>query len=271
MPFNTSKQPTRRICLLAPPQSQILDIAGPLEVFAKANRFAPEQAKGGRPPYDIQVVATTANRRIVCNNGLSLQAHLAYREVRGAVDTLLVAGGDAVETGGVSRELLRWLRRMANRLRRLGSICTGAYLLAEAGLLDGCRATTHWGWCQDLSARYPKVRMENDPIFVRDGKVYTSAGVTAGMDMALAMVEEDLGAALALRIARHLVVFLRRPGNQSQFSAALSQQMADRTPLRELQECLPDHLHLPLTVEQLAERAGMSPRNFARVFAQQSA
>jgi transcriptional regulator GlxA family with amidase domain len=151
----------------------------------------------------------------------------------------------------------------------VGSVCTGALLLARAGLLDGRRAATHWNWCEQLARRYPRVVVEPDPIFVRDGNVYTSAGVTAGMDLALALVEDDWGSSLALQVARHLVLYLRRPGGQSQFSAALSLQAADRHPLHELQSWVLDNLDKPLTVEVLAGRASMSPRNFARVFSRE--
>ena len=146
------------------------------------------------------------------------------------------------------------------------SVCTGAFLLAEAGMLDGCRATTHWASCDELARRHPEVEVETDPIFVRDGNVITSAGVTAGMDLALSLVEEDLGREVALETARWLVLFLKRPGGQAQFSAQLAAQMADREPLRELQQWLPDNLGEDLSIPALARRACMSERNFARAF-----
>jgi transcriptional regulator GlxA family with amidase domain len=162
--------------------------------------------------------------------------------------------------------LIRLLRAAAGRSRRVASVCTGAFLLARAGLLDGRRATTHWNSCGELARRYPAVHVESDPIFVRDGDVYTSAGVTAGIDLALALVDEDLGPKLARDVARWLVLFLRRPGGQSQFSAALAGQQAEREPLRDLQGWVMDHLDEDLTVPALAERVFMSPRNFARAF-----
>jgi transcriptional regulator GlxA family with amidase domain len=186
--------------------------------------------------------------------------------VRGKIDTLLVAGGDAIEQNKINPEAVRWLKRISGRTRRIGSVCTGAMLLARAGLLDGRRATTHWNWCQTLIKRAPRTHVDADPIFVRDENVYTSAGVTAGMDLALALVEEDHGSRLALQVARNLVLYLRRPGGQSQFSAALSLQLTDRKPLRELEAWVLDNLHKPATVPLLAERVAMSPRNFARVF-----
>src|SRR6185503_1710397 len=159
-----------------------------------------------------------------------------------------------------------WLRSAATRSRRVCSVCSGAFLLAEAGLLDGRRATTHWAGCERLAELYDGIAVERDPIFVRDENVYTSAGVTAGMDLALALVEEDHGSRLALQVARNLVLYLRRPGGQSQFSAALSLQLTDRKPLLELEAWVLDNLQKPLAVPLLAERVAMSPRNFARVF-----
>jgi transcriptional regulator GlxA family with amidase domain len=195
-----------------------------------------------------------------------ITADRTFREVRGKIDTLLVAGGDAIEQNEINPEAVRWLRRISPRVRRVGSVCTGAMLLARAGLLDGRRATTHWNWCQTLIKRAPRARVERDPIFVRDENVYTSAGVTAGMDLALALVEEDHGSRLALQVARNLVLYLRRPGGQSQFSVALSLQLTDRQPLLELEAWVLDNLQKSLTVPLLAQRVAMSPRNFARVF-----
>ena len=164
------------------------------------------------------------------------------------------------------RAFLRGVARAAQRARRIVSVCTGAFVLAELGLLDGRRATTHWASCARLAERYPAVRVESEPIFVRDGHVYTSAGVTAGIDLALALVEEDLGREAALAIARGLVLFLRRPGNQAQFSAQLAQQAADREPLREVQRFIAEHPGRDLSAEVLAQRASMSVRHFARCF-----
>jgi transcriptional regulator GlxA family with amidase domain len=195
-----------------------------------------------------------------------ITADRTFREVRGKIDTLLVAGGDAIEQNEINPAAVRWLKRISPRIRRVGSVCTGAMLLARAGLLDGRRATTHWNWCQTLIKRAPRARVERDPIFVRDENVYTSAGVTAGMDLALALVEEDHGSRLALQVARNLVLYLRRSGGQSQFSAALSLQLTDRKPLLELEAWVLDNLREPLTVPLLAQRVAMSPRNFARVF-----
>jgi transcriptional regulator GlxA family with amidase domain len=194
-----------------------------------------------------------------------------FRSLRFPVDTLLVAGGSGLEKAGRDEELLAWLRLAAQRVRRIGSICTGAFLLASAGLLDGKRVTTHWKWAVELASKCKRARVDPAPIYIRDGNTYTSAGITAGMDLALALVEEDLGSPLALKVAREMVLYLRRPGGQSQFSAALSLQASDRKQIDELRSWAFDHLDEDLTVEKLAARAGLSPRHFARIFVQETA
>ena len=257
---------SRRIVFVAGPETEILDLVGPLQVFARASDMHCRENPGARPIYSVEVVSTGSHRSLNANCGLRFDAHRTFREVRGKIDTLLVAGGDAIEQNKINAEAVRWLRATAKRARRVGSVCTGAMLLAKAGLLDGRRATTHWNWCQTLINRAPRADVDPNPIFVRDENVYTSAGVTAGMDLALALVEEDHGSRLALKVARNLVLYLRRPGGQSQFSVALSLQETDRKPLRELEAWVLDNLHKPLTVPMLAHRVAMSPRNFARVF-----
>ena len=248
------------------PKVEILDLVGPLQVFARASDMYTRANLGAPSIYSVEVVSISSSRSLIANCGVRITADGTFREVRGKIDTLLVAGGDAIEQNEINAEAVRWLKRISTRIRRVGSVCTGAMLLARAGLLDGRRATTHWNWCQTLIKRAPRARVERDPIFVRDENVYTSAGVTAGMDLALALVEEDHGSRLALQVARNLVLYLRRPGGQSQFSAALSLQLTDRKPLLELEAWVLDNLQKPLTVPLLAQRLAMSPRNFARVF-----
>ncbi|WP_394824742.1 GlxA family transcriptional regulator [Pendulispora albinea] len=250
---------TRRIVFLALPPIEELDLIGPLSVFSAARRFL-----GREPAYDIRVVSDREGL-MQGEAGVSMLAHGHFRDLRGKIDTLLVAGGSGAESCR-DAEVLRWLRTMAPRVRRLGSICSGAFVLAEAGLLDGRCASTHWQRASALAARYPKVRVEPDPIFTRDGNIYTSAGVSAGMDLAMELVEDDLGGEIALKVARALVLFLRRPGGQAQFSVTLAAQAVENRPLRELQVWMAEHLELDLSVEKLAARMAMSPRNFARVF-----
>jgi transcriptional regulator GlxA family with amidase domain len=254
---------------VAGPGTEILDLVGPLQVFARASDMYCREHPGARPIYSIEVVSVSSNRSLTANCGLRFAADKTFRQASGKIDTLLVAGGDAIERNEINAQAVRWLKKAAAKCRRVGSVCTGAMLLARAGLLDGRRATTHWNWCEVLVRRAPRTEVDPDPIFVRDDNVYTSAGVTAGMDLALALVEEDHGSRLALQVARNLVLYLRRPGGQSQFSAALSLQATDRKPLRELEAWVLDNLHKPLTVPVLAQRVSMSPRNFARVFSQE--
>ncbi|HKW92101.1 MAG TPA: GlxA family transcriptional regulator [Methylomirabilota bacterium] len=240
---------------------QVLDVTGPLEVFSLANRLS----KGRGPRYEVSVLAREAGA-VATSSGMPIVAGRGVRQTTGPVDTLVVAGGLGTRAAMADRRLVAWIRRTALRARRVTSVCSGAFLLGEAGLLDGRRATTHWAVCDALQRRYPAARVERDPIFVRDGKVSTSAGVTAGMDLALELVEEDGGRDLALAVARWLVLFLRRPGGQSQFSVQLSAQVAERRGLRDLQTWIADHLDDDLSVPALARRARMSPRNFARAF-----
>jgi len=249
----------RRVVIAAFPRVQTLDVFGPAEVFATATQLAQ-----GRAAYEVEVVA--AQPGPLPTSSVSIHPDRTIDECRGPIDTLVVAGGRGVKAAVEDERLVAWLKGAAKRSRRVTSVCTGAFLLASAGLLDGRRATTHWASCGELARSNPGVEVESDPIFVRDGNVITSAGVTAGMDLALALVEEDLGRELALETARWLVLFLKRPGGQAQFSAQLAAQMADREPLRDLQAWLPDHLGEDLSVPALARRAHMSERNFARAF-----
>ena len=256
----------RNVVFLAFPDVQVLDVTGPLEVFGRAARLLVERGLRRDLAYSVEIVAATAGP-IKTSSGIRIVADRRYRDVRSGVDTLLVAGGRGARPAAQDAALCRWLARMAPRVRRLGSVCTGTFVLAAAGLLDGKRVTTHWASCDTLATQNPRARVEPDPIFVRDGRLYTSAGVTAGMDLALAMVEEDFGRHVALGVARQLVMFLQRPGGQSQFSSQLAVQAADREPVRELVEWIADHLADDLSVSALAERIAMSPRHFARVFA----
>ena len=256
----------RRVVVLAFPGVDLLDVAGPAEVFSSLAEARSEDRTGD---YSVELISTTRDLQIRSSAGISLAADGHVFGLRREIDTLIVPGGEGVWEAARDDDFLAHLRRIAPRVRRVGSVCTGAFLLAASGLLDGRRATTHWRWCDRLAAEHPDVEVEPDAIFVRDGEVYTSAGVTTGMDLALALVEEDLGRETALRIARHLVMFVRRPGGQSQFSPLLEMQAADRRPLRDLQAWIVEHLADDLSVEALAdtgphERRGTSPGSFAR-------
>lgn len=257
---------TRTIVFLAAPSSQILDVVGPFQIFVRAAELFVKEHPSQHPPYKVLLASTTHRRSVTTNCGLVLAGAEGFRKLRGPIDTLLVAGGSGLEEAAQDEELLLWLRKVAPRVRRVGSICTGAFLLGAAGLLDGKRAVTHWKWAADLAARFKHTTVDPDPIYIRDGNTYTTAGVTAGMDLALALVEEDLGSPMALSVAREMVLYLRRAGGQSQFSAALSLQASDRKQIAELRSWVLDNLSQDLPVEALAAQAGMSPRNFARVF-----
>jgi transcriptional regulator GlxA family with amidase domain len=259
-----SSSARRQVAILIYQGVQSLDFTGPLEVFAGAQRLIEESGRRERG-YEVKLLSVDG-RPLQTSSGLIVTPHASLASAPAKIDTLLVAGGYGSREATADRALLEWISQTAASARRTASVCTGAFLLAAAGLLDGRRATTHWASAAELAARYPQVDVDPEPIFLRDGPVWTSAGVTAGMDLALALVEEDLDRDAALQIARHLVLFLRRPGNQGQFSATLSAQQPKREPLREVQRHVIEHPAGDLSVDALADRACMSPRNFARAF-----
>jgi transcriptional regulator GlxA family with amidase domain len=256
----SSTRKSRRVVILAFPGVQPLDVIGPAEVFAGADALA------GGGAYTVEVVAKDPDPIAVRGGAYSLVPKTTTARCRGPIDTLVVAGGVGVRAAEDDVELIRWIRSAARRSGRVTSVCSGSFLLARAGLLEGRIVTTHWASTEELARRHPELKVDPKPIFVRDGDVWTSAGVTSGMDLSLALVEEDLGREIAIDVARWLVLFLQRPGGQAQFSSHLSAQLAERRPLRELQAWIADNLDTDLRVETLAARAAMSPRNFARFF-----
>lgn len=243
----------RRIVITGPEPVDMLEVAGALEVF----KIAPE--------YEVVVASPKGTTELQLNHGFKLSDAVPFTELVGPIDTLVVAGGPGTSHGRYDADYLDWITEATSRSRRVVAICTGAFVLAAAGLLDGKKAVTHWEYCDQLSRQYPSILVESDPIFLRDGSIYTSAGVTAGIDLALALVEEDHGHKAALNIARILVMFLVRPGGQSQYSHMLSRQAVTSQPLRELQIWMIENLREDLGVERLAERMGMSARHFTRV------
>jgi transcriptional regulator GlxA family with amidase domain len=260
---NIPRRP-RRVAILAFPGVQSLDVVGPLEVFDTATRLL--RASASRDPgYEVLVVSRSG-KPLRSTSGLTLAPHAALADVSAPLHTLIVAGGSGQQGAADDPDTVKWIATSARTARRTASVCTGAFLLARAGLLAGRRATTHWSWAARLQHDHPDVLVDPEPIFIRDGRVWTSAGVTAGMDLALALVEEDLDRHVALAIARQLVLFLRRPGNQTQFSATLAAQEPDREPLREVQRLVLEEVAGDHTVEAMAARAHMSPRHFARAF-----
>ena len=253
----------RVIDVLTYPAVQLLDVTGPIQVFASANDLV--AGAGGARPYALRVVAQ-GGEGVTASAGLALAAG-PLTPLGEALDTLLVAGGEGAEAAAENPVLVDWVRERATQARRVASVCTGAFLLAAAGVLDGRRAATHWMYCARLAQRFPAVRVEPDPIFVCDGPVWTSAGVTAGIDLALALVEEDLGRSVALATARYLVVFLKRPGGQAQFSAGLALQAAEDK-FGALHDWINGHLADELSLSVLADRAAMSERSFSRHYAE---
>ena len=257
---------TRHVAMLVYPDAQMLDVAGPLEIFSRASRFVRDRSGGGGPgPYEVEIVAREAGP-VAMSSGLEMVASRAFRDLD-RVDTLLIAGGIGFAAAAADAETVAWIAAQAARARRTASVCTGSFLLAAAGLLDGRRATTHWAYCDRLAAAAPSCRVAADAIFVKDGAIYSSAGVTAGMDLALALVEEDLGPAIALLVAQALVMYVRRPGGQAQFSRQIEAQRRDDR-FGRLHLWMMENLAEALKVEDLAREAGMSPRHFARCFAE---
>ena len=250
--------------MLGFPQAQVLDITGPLEVFSRTARWLAEHRGARTPAYVTEFIAARAGP-VAMSNGLQLVASRRFAAVDDA-DTLLVGGGIGWEEAARDRALLQWLAAQAGRVQRLGSICNGAMLLAAAGLLEGRAATTHWAYLDRLASLAPKARVDRDALYVRSGNIYTSAGVTAGMDLALALVEQDHGKAVALAVAQELVLFLKRPGGQSQFSRHLQAQRRDDL-FGELELWMLEHPGEDLSVAKLARRMNMSARHFARLFA----
>ncbi|MEB0191847.1 MULTISPECIES: GlxA family transcriptional regulator [unclassified Pseudomonas] len=247
------------IHVLAFENAQVLDVTGPLQVFASANDLA--RQRGLPLPYAVNVIATQAGP-VMTSAGLALLAE-PLPAIDQPCDTLVIAGGWGVYGVAEDPTLVQWVRDKSLHTRRMASVCTGAFLLAASGLLDGCRVATHWTRCEELARKFPALTVEANPIFIQQGAVWTSAGVTAGIDLCLALVEDDLGRAIALEVARHLVVFLKRPGGQSQFSVTLSLQKSDSR-LAELHAWIADNLTLDLSIATLAAQAGMSERSFVR-------
>ena len=243
----------RKVVIIGAPPVQVLDVTGPLEVFSNA---------GG---YDVVLGNPGEERTLQTSRNVALTDAIPIREITGPIDTLVIAGGPGAETGSYDPAFVSWIAAAAEGSRRVASICTGTFLLGAAGLIDGKQVVTHWQYCDRLAIEFPHATVRHEPIFLKDGPIYTSAGITAGIDLALALVEEDHGHSVALNIARFLVMFLVRPGGQAQFSHMLARQAVTSKPLRELQIWMMENLREDLTVEKLADRLGMSARHFTRV------
>jgi transcriptional regulator GlxA family with amidase domain len=259
-PLSRRMDASRRVLVVAVPPVDELDLVGPMQVFNSVNRLA------GTAVYTIEVATTASGLKVAGEGGvITFMARQHFSKIKGECDSVLLVCGLGNRTVR-DAALSAWLKKTAGEVRRLGAVCVGSFLLAEAGLLNGRRATTHWKFGREFASRHPGVRVEHEPLWVKDGNIYTSAGVSASIDLALAWVEEDCGAALAHEAARELVLFLRRPGGQPQVSISLASQASAMASIRELQIWIAEHLQAKLSVEDLAERMSMSVRNFERVF-----
>lgn len=258
-------RPTRRIGFLIFPDFEILDLCGPLDAFYYAERALGQIGRVTEPGYQTIVIAA-AKGLVTAKCGLEIRATHDVTEIVGGLDTLVVAGGESAFEACADDTLIDWIREMSGRVRRVASICTGAFLLARAGLLNNRKVTTHWLYCEQLAAAYPSLCVEPNRILVRDGGVYTSGGITAGIDLALSLIEEDLGREVPRMVAGMMVVFLRRPGGQAQFSPFLQADASGCRDIGELKSWILGNAGENLTVERLASQVAMSPRNFARRF-----
>ncbi len=253
---------SQRIVLLTVPPVEELDLIGPVQVFGTTNRLL------GKRVYQFEIANSGKELLIRGESGLSLVADAFYRSLKGEFDSLLIVCGVGSR---LTRDaaLFDWMRNAATKVRRLGAVCVGSFLLAQAGLLDGRRATAHWKCGREMAKRFPKVKVESEPVWVKDGNIFTSAGISAGIDLALAWVEEDFGSSVAHEVARELVLFVRRPAGQTQVSVSLSAQASEVKTIQQIQVWMAENLHKKLSAEILAKRAAMSLRNFERVFARE--
>ncbi|WP_411728367.1 GlxA family transcriptional regulator [Methyloglobulus sp.] len=266
----TFNQQHRNIAMLVYPDCLLIDAIGPTEVFNFTNAALQQMGRISlsESVYTLSIVAEKKGP-VKTSSGVCLVADKGYEDMDEGIDTLMVAGATHVvylEAAKQDTKMRNWLIHMMPKVRRMVSICTGALILAEAGLLDGRKATTHWLYCDQLALQHRNIRVEPDKIFVRDGNMYTSGGVTAGIDLALSLVEEDWGWEVAASVARGMLIFMRRPGGQSQFSSYIFNEAKTRKDFRELQAWIVSNPDTDLGVEQLAERMAMSPRNFSRLF-----
>lgn len=254
----------RHIAILVHPYSTLLNISAPIEVFQTAMDNIDKVDHMVDFSYQVHVISAHDNTNVEMHPGISINCESSYRDVDYPIDTLIVAG--APRKNGFKKEVLIWLKEQVSLVRRMCSLCAGAFILAEAGILKNKKAVTHWQLCDELATKYSDTEVNMDAIFIKDGNVYTSAGVTAGLDLSLALIEEDLGKTFAVNVARIMVLFLKRPGNQTQYSTILESQNTDYEPIKKITEWIYNHIEEDITVEKLAEQSLMSPRNFARVF-----
>ncbi|MGH1485393.1 MAG: GlxA family transcriptional regulator [Cellvibrionaceae bacterium] len=261
----TPPEKTKAIVTLIYPDANSIDVSGPLQVFSTTNRLLKSRCNRDKDAYTTEIIGAEPHP-IQIAAGLNVVPAYNLNNPPTNIDTLFIAGGMGAITTAENSQIREWILNIATTIPRLASICTGAFILAATGLLNNRKATTHWQYIEKLKEAYPSIQLEADAIFTRDKNIYCSAGVTSGIDLALAMVEDDWGHELALDVARQLVVFLKRPGGQSQFSALLDTQAHSQSPINAIQQWVLQHLSDDLSIDVLAEKAAMSARHFSRVF-----
>lgn len=264
----------KNIAFLVMPDVTLLDVTGPYEVFTQAIEHQKSTDKDDDTIYRLHTISTENSKLIESASGFKIYCDELLRSVDYEIDTLFIPGipNSLIRTykEHLSKKTLLWIGKQSAKMRRICSVCTGTFFLAEAGLTEGKRVTTHWELCERLAKEYPMSKVDKEPIFIKDGNIYTSAGITAGMDLALALIEEDKGKTFALEVAKQMVLYLKRPGNQSQFSTVLTHQNVDFRPIKDIQEWIAQNIRHDITIELLARKARMSPRNFARVFVKET-
>ncbi|NDW19387.1 helix-turn-helix domain-containing protein [Dysgonomonas sp. 216] len=266
------KKEIKHIVFLVIPDATLLDIAGPYEVFSQALECIRANETEADCIYKLHTLSINKKKNISTSSGVAIRCLENITTVDYPIDTLIIPGvpNSKIEEYKLSGSVLKWICNQSVKVRRLCSVCTGSFFLADAGVLSNKKVTTHWEKCNLLSNNYPDIEVDDNPIFIKDGNIYTSAGISSGMDLALALVEEDMGKSFALDVARQMVLYLKRPGSQSQFSSVLTHQKIDYLPIQEICSWIQEHLHEEMTVEELSVRASMSTRNFARVFVRET-
>lgn len=262
----------KHIAFLVMSEATLLDITGPYEVFNQALECIKATGANTKYMYQLHTLSAENTKSVRTASGLKMQCDDFFDSFNYQIDTLFVPGvpNSLQEDYRLKKKILDWIATQSATVRRVCSVCTGTFFLAEAGILNNRRATTHWEMCSKLAENYPDVSVDKDSIFVRDGNIYTSAGISSGMDLALSLVEEDYGRDLSLDVARQMVLYLKRQGSQSQFSSVLKHQATDYRPVQDIEDWIIENLNNVITVEKMAERVSMSPRNFARVFVRET-
>ncbi len=262
----------RHIAFLIIPNATLLDITGPYEVFTQALEHIQVNREKPDFTYQLHCLSIDKKKSVKTASGMMIQCAENIISLDYQIDTLVIPGvpNSLIEGYNLSPKVLDWIAKQSKVVRRVCSVCTGSFFLAEAGILTNKRVTTHWEKCDALGKKYPDIEVDSGPIFIKDGNVYTSAGISSGMDLALALVEEDLGRLFTLDIAKQMVLYLKRPGSQSQYSSVLTHQSVDHKPIRDICNWIQEHLYETMTIEALSEKISMSPRNFARVFVRET-